>query len=474
MAYVLWSALFSQMAWVHPEILGSSDYVWLYPGEESVLDMLRKVFDWKAFDPNVNRVRPMNDLFEVIDAMSRPFVAKLPGVKSSVAISTILMLVVVPLLAFACFRLQQSSKELSALFTTLFVSTTGYLSITVPYWHPAKRLVLLFTIATYLCLLLWSHTGRKSFFVMALSLVFSSFFSDELGYINFVIFPLIFWRSFKSELRLLALWGMLTIAFYVTASWLMPLAYQRLSVHGPWDALRDRSKFDVFHYLADLNFWLVAVNALARSFLSTFGIPDQSTISLAFGLIFFILTSIATSMKQRHWFTSTMLLALVICVVSTYATLLDFYPFPGVISYLGSFNYYYHSLISFFVVAWGVSVASAVSTNRAKLILLTLVSVSVILNAVQFMNLNKTVRVIHQFPYTNSSLEKVAQRGDLRFLKVDKFAAEQELEESLKYLYGSDWAKNDFYKTHLMLRSGIRSLFTESHLASLERLLRPW
>ncbi|HVQ12213.1 MAG TPA: hypothetical protein VMS40_01430, partial [Vicinamibacterales bacterium] len=67
--------LFSSAAWIHPELLGSSAYVWLYPGQESFAQMLRKVFDWKGFDPNVNRVRPLNDVFEVIDAIARPYIA---------------------------------------------------------------------------------------------------------------------------------------------------------------------------------------------------------------------------------------------------------------------------------------------------------------------------------------------------------------------------------------------------------------
>ena len=66
-------AIWSDDAWFHPEILGSASYVWLRPGSESFIDMLRKVFDWKAFDPNVNRVRPLNDFFETVDAIARPY-----------------------------------------------------------------------------------------------------------------------------------------------------------------------------------------------------------------------------------------------------------------------------------------------------------------------------------------------------------------------------------------------------------------
>ena len=67
-------AFWSDDGWFHPEILGSASYIWLRPGNESLIDMLRKVFDWKAFDPNVTWLRPLNDFFEVVDAIVRRYV----------------------------------------------------------------------------------------------------------------------------------------------------------------------------------------------------------------------------------------------------------------------------------------------------------------------------------------------------------------------------------------------------------------
>lgn len=89
-------AIWSDDAWFHPEILGSASYVWLRPGSESFIDMLRKVFDWKAFDPNVNRVRPLNDFFETVDAIARPYIALLFGPRLSLNFSSALSAVAAP------------------------------------------------------------------------------------------------------------------------------------------------------------------------------------------------------------------------------------------------------------------------------------------------------------------------------------------------------------------------------------------
>lgn len=119
-----------------------------------------------------------------------------------------------------------------------------------------------------------------------------------------------------------------------------------------------------------------------------------------------------------------------------------------------------------------MSIASAISTPQVVLASAVLVPLVIILNIVQFTNLNSAVRVIHQYPYTHESLERVAQNGELSYLKQDELETEQEIKLALQYLFGSDWADNGFYETHLVLRQ--TSLVTESHLTSLQRVVRPW
>ena len=78
-----------------PKIVGPATYIWQTPPNNWLLSALRKVFDWKSFD-SVNRVRPLNDLFEIFDAIARPYVTLVAGIQGSLNISTVLAGVVTP------------------------------------------------------------------------------------------------------------------------------------------------------------------------------------------------------------------------------------------------------------------------------------------------------------------------------------------------------------------------------------------
>lgn len=133
----------SDSAWLHPELLGTAVYIWNNPETDTVLALLRKTFDWKAFDPNVDRVRPLNDLVEVLDAMSRPFISAVTGPLPAVSPSSILTALIAPLLLYGALRRVLKGVFLAALITVIFVSTVAFLSDVVVYIRPAKRIALL-------------------------------------------------------------------------------------------------------------------------------------------------------------------------------------------------------------------------------------------------------------------------------------------------------------------------------------------
>src|SRR5947209_152517 len=73
-------------AWLHLEQVRAAVYIWT-PPSDSYLHHLRKVFDWAALDTAdpvhwqqqtaAQRVRPLSDLAQVVDAMARPAITKL-------------------------------------------------------------------------------------------------------------------------------------------------------------------------------------------------------------------------------------------------------------------------------------------------------------------------------------------------------------------------------------------------------------
>lgn len=112
--------------WLHPELLGTSHYVWNLQDREGFADRIRKVFDWKAFDPNVNRVRPLNDVAEVVDALARPYLARLFFPHPSLTPVGIITAVLSPLLLFRYLRGCGLDTLRAAALVATFLSSVGF------------------------------------------------------------------------------------------------------------------------------------------------------------------------------------------------------------------------------------------------------------------------------------------------------------------------------------------------------------
>lgn len=472
MAIILVSlgTLISNQTWFHPEILGSSDYVWLYPGDESFFQILRKSLDWKAFDPNVNRVRPLNDFVEVIDAFSRPYISLVPGIRSSVALSTFALLFLIPIWFYKFLNSLQSDKISTRIFLAVFLCGIGFLSITVSYWHPAKRLSMLFTILALMAGSLWCKQGLRSWFWIGCLSVLASSLSDETGMANFLIFPIAFISEFKKDFRKLLLFLIIPILFLIISAYILPMIYSEWSMHGPWNALGDVKKTNVFGALFEINFWECVYIQTGRSIASSFGIWNQSIwVITGFQFLFILITVMDFLKYRRNSFTVPM--AICFFISSCWATLLDWYPFPGQVSYLGSYNYYYHSITPILLIAWLASASKILIGNR-KSIFLIILCFTIPLNVYQFININNVVRAIHQHPYTSESIELVAQTGNTQYLTESASESEKIIEYSLKNIFGNSWNINGFYQTHQLLKD--KSLFTETHIRSLARVIVPF
>jgi hypothetical protein len=138
-AYFLYLLLLSGHAWIHPEILSSGYYTWIAGGQESLGIMLSKVFQWQAFD-SVNRVRTLNDVTEIVDAIARPYISNWIGAHPSFNISTVITAIAAPAFFFGWCRSVTKNSQLACLLTLVLISTIGFLSLTVVYIHPAKKL----------------------------------------------------------------------------------------------------------------------------------------------------------------------------------------------------------------------------------------------------------------------------------------------------------------------------------------------
>lgn len=461
----LW--LFSNAAWLHPEMLGSSYYVWIHPETDTLGAQLRRMVDWKAFDPNVNRVRPLNDVFEVVDAIARPYLTRLFGPKASLLPSIVLTVAMLPGLLFGWLRAVLKAWAPALLLTLLLVASTAFLSVTVASMHPAKRIsMVLLCAALYLA---QRHAETHRGFTALLGALLAGFFADETGLAAYPVIAALYWRSIVADRRRLWAFLLLPVAFLSLTKWLLPAIYVHLSVHGAWDALSDGKKFAVFRYLLGLEFYVVAARQTARSILSTVGIavhvPATEIAALA-GVI------AVTAWRARSWKDQKVMGLLALFAASGYATLLDWYPFPHEISYLGSFNYYYHSPVAVLVIVWlAFAVADIPAAIRRPAAVLAVAAV--ICNFVVFERVNRLTTVIHMYPYSNAKVFRaLSSPGPVVRLTPDPAGEAAQFEQTLRDVFGDRWQNNGFYKTHMLLEP--TPLMGETQIKLLFHVFYPW
>lgn len=488
-------------SWLHPELLGTSEYIWALPETERFPDRLRKMFDWKAFDPNVNRVRPLNDAAETIDAIARPYLSRIAPPRPSITPVALLTAVLSPLTLYRFLRGIGLENVRAAALIAVFLSSIGFLSITVAYIRPAKKLVILL-----LCVSLYfahdhAQRGSLSSFWALISSLFVSLFADEMALASYCVVAALFLPSLVLKApnwKRLAFLS-LPILFLVVTNWVLPAFYERFSVHGPWNALADSKKFTVFGYLGQPYFYQAGLIHTARAFLTTVGVQTHGTIS---ELIAILLLTAGTGLllyragrakdsTPAHY--PLLASTVILFAVGFYATLLDWYPFPEQVSYLGSFTYYYHSALGLLVILWlafAWQVLSHLVRGRAvarRAIVaggVALCAIVTVANLAMFHNVNRLVQLIHTYPYSTDSIHRqilaklpeirASQPGDVIAIE---FAREpetlsNEFDASLWAIFGAHAQETDFSTLFDTFKS--KPIMLDRHLGDLLHAYFPY
>jgi hypothetical protein len=390
------------------------------------------------------------------------------------------------------------------LLSALFISSIGFLSVTIVYIRPAKKLaLLLFCACLYFGFRHAEASRRTGSFVTFLLLLYVSFFCDELALAYFAAFGFIFWRSIllAPARRKTVAFMALPIAFLIVTKWVLPFIYLRVSVHGAWDALADPKKFAIFGYLRDASFHEAAFRQLARSILSTVGVQHHTVLAegillliLALGVIACLLLRTGSSAERASSTEELLLVTVALGLVSHYATLLDWYPFPHEISYLGSFNYYYHSPMSALVVLWLAALWRVLSASMlATLVVPHLRTIQIgvlagvvaiiVLNLGMFERVNRLAQTIHTYPFAAGMLRSTlanivfTSRENRSTQEVVTFVTardplEKQFERDLRAVFGEHWQHNGFVGALGMVKG--HPILSPDHLHHLVRAYYPW
>jgi hypothetical protein len=485
-------------AWIHPEQIRAGAYIWT-PNTESYSQLLRKAFDWAALDTAdpirwqeqapAHRVRPLSDLAQVIDALARPAISRWLYPHPSLTPSAIATAVLAPLLFFGFLRLALGGSLPAALFTALWLSSMGFLSVIIPDIHAAaKRLAIL-----SLCLALYlaerhERSNNQAIFWLFIFTLFLSFFTDEMALGGYIVLCGIYAPSL---LRPGARWKalvMLTLPalFVAVVRWGLPAMYAVASTRGMpvFDAFGDDGKLGILRHLGELSFYQRAVIQTARGMLTTFGITAHNALTEWAAVTLLVAGSVCLAWRrgwqQAAWRASYGLIAsaLVLLANGAYLALLDFYP-PGDITYLGSYTYYYHSSLSILAVLWlAFAWRSLLNSDWKRLPMRRLLAfiggfgfvVVTVLNFRSFHNINQLVSLAHSYPYHPSLLYRklhsigasAARRatGEVIPVEFNKNCAmiAREFNRIFVASMGETWRTNEFYRVFQSLALTKRDL----------------
>jgi hypothetical protein len=487
-------------AWLHPEQFATSAYIWNFPNQESFGDRLRKALDWKAFDPNVSRVRPLNDLADTIDAIARPSLAQLFEPHPSITPVAMVTAIATPALLFRYLRLAGFQNILVAALLAVFISSVGFLSVIIPAIHPAKKLTFLFLALSLYFGQRHERTGSTSAFFATICSIFLGLFADEMGLATYVfaatLIPSLLIRTTPWKR---AVYLLLPVSFIFTVWWVLPTIYAKFSVHGPWNALSDAKKFELASYLVEPNFYLVSLVHIATIILTTLGVGLHTALTEGAAIVLFASVTIFLARPSRGITRDRARMGLVASALTLvaggiYTTLLDWYPFPEAVSYLGAFTFYYHSSLNVLVILWlafawqrvfELAPSRIPSWQPAVVIAGTLLCAGLtVANFQLFANINRVVELLHTYPYSSASIHNQirASLPEIRAARPDQVVTvrferdpaqvDRDFETAARAVFGADWQNNDFYWTFSALHSN--PIMKDDHPAALLHAYFPY
>lgn len=369
--------------WFHIELLPVSDHV----RERGLLT----VFDWSVFDSNPNRLRPLSDLIEVVDAMMRPRTVWLFGHHASLSLSALVIAISCPALFYRALREMGLSRNEALAGTALFISTIAYLSCFVPYIRPAKRLALLGLCAVLYLVFRFIRSGSDRDLAWLYAVLLLSFFADEAGFVNWPIALLILGSRLRGAR--LAGYFMIPVVYLLLAKGLLPPIYDLLGKSGPRDEVIATSMVaKLLGSLLSLDFYALAIENLGRTVAASFGtlsVPDLIPIVavLAIG---------SYALVRRVWVVSAV--SFLIVGISIFFSMID--QINTTKNHIGQWTYYYHTPVAVLALLWVAAVYHWLRPTSTGLRIAAGLTIAVIsmLNLNNFQRVNEIVKIIHTYP----------------------------------------------------------------------------
>ncbi len=383
--------------WYHYELLSVPEAVWSPARSGSWLRQMGTVLaDWRIFDPNPHRLRPLSDLVEVVDAILRPM--QFFGTQPSLTLCAVLLAVATMVLVYRTARASGQAAFEAAVYTLLLATTIGFLSCFVPYIRPAKKLALFF--CSLMLLSCCRFRNRRQGLVPLLASLVLAFFADEAGFVFWPVAGLLVGPIFVRERRWkgAAALAALPLVYLATVRWAVPALYAligvpRLMQVGVMKSLLVNLTFG--------KFYLVAARDFAAGALATFGMMGAPNWIGDIALLVFAVVVIWTLLLRQWWRAA----AVVAPVIASFGlTLFDWYNTPFGSNAFGALTYYYHSPVALLIVF------ALLQWPWPKGILVPGVLVIVAANLAAFSTINRLAMIMHAYPVEARALPEKLER----------------------------------------------------------------
>jgi len=460
-------------AWIEPELLPLAGKIW---DRTDLLSRLAIIFDWRIFEPNPHRLRPVSDSFEIIDAIARPFISHII-VHPVLSITTCTFVILVMTFAYRLFRLNQLTRAESLLFCSLLAAMPGFLSNLFVYIRPAKPLSFVLIAALLLCLFHYAaDLSRRRLAVIYVLLVIGGF-TDELmiwAYF-FVAVALLLLGAYKKagSISLVLVAAGLTSAVILFV--VLPVVYEYLGPGGMRTVnLTDPESGEsvarrMLSYWTRKELYKRGVVVSARTIAASFGLYENSTLNIVFGLLVIgsALAGLTIFFHKRQ--TPAWRLGAVglfgLLSFSQFGAWLHWFHGPRTLEDHVAVNYYYNSPVAIFVVLLGASGFKAVhdfiagdsSTRAAHSVVAAAVVIAGLIghNIVSFMGLNEVQRMYHLGPtdtdaiYRQMNLPHIGDAPPMVMVTGEPERLERMLTNYNQLgstLFGEGWVNSGFYR----------------------------
>lgn len=425
--FALW--LSPDRAWLHPELVAIGSRISSAP--RGLGSAVALVLDWAQLAGEPQRARQVTGLFEVVDALARPWMAHVFA-HPALSVTTVLYAVLVPTLLWRSLRLFGLSAGSALVFCAFLIATTGFLSNVFAYIHAGKPLSFILLAATVFLLAKYADSKRAAPLLALAGVLFLGLFTDELMLWNIVFIPAaLFLLDAHRPLSRVA-WALGGALAAYAASLLLILPWLQVTLGhsvkptGVFAIDSEHPIFRMFAHLLRLDFYEMAIRVTARPLLASIGYASNNTVAtslVAAGILISIgvLVMLLRFRNDRTWQLAAVSL-LGWCSFASFGTwLIWFHGRPAGLEGYVAVNYYYNSPVTLFVILFGAAIFKVADRlvgdgtgGRSAIVtpvFVVVVGGAIISSLVMFTRLNDVIRFVHIGPIDTLTFFDVASDG---------------------------------------------------------------